>query len=94
MIGPDPQEKSFPWKKFSLFSELVSFRVIHPATLGRNGVPRIRLRLEVENTVQRGISAPRELPKAPSVEVLPRPVRIASARFRRPVAAAKALGHV
>ena len=55
---------------------------------------RIRLRLEVENTVQRGMSAPRELPKAPSVEMLPRPVRIASARFRRPVAAAEALGHI
>ena len=50
--------------------------VIHPATLFR--VPRVRLRREEEDTVQRGMSAPRELPKALSVEMLPRPVRFKS----------------
>ena len=66
--------------------------VIHPATLFR--VPRVRLRREEEDAVQRGMSAPRELPEARSVEIFPRPVRIAPARFRRPVAAAEAFGHL
>ena len=52
--------------------------VIHPATLFR--VPRVRLRREEEDTVQRGMSAPREPPEARSVEIFPRPVRIAPAR--------------
>ena len=57
-------------------------------------VPRIRLRREEEDPIQRGMPAPRELPKALSVEMLPRPVRIAPSRFRRPVAAAEAFGHL
>ena len=57
-------------------------------------VPHVRLRREEEDAIQRGMSALRELPKARSVEIFPRPVRIAPARFRRPVTAAEALGHL
>ena len=66
--------------------------VIHPATLFR--VPHVRLRWEEEDAIQRGMSAPRELPEARSVEIFPRPVRIAPARFRRPMTAAEAFGHL
>ena len=63
-----------------------------PATLFR--VPHVRLRREEEDAIQRGMSAPRELPEARSVEIFPRPVRIAPARFRRPMTAAEAFGHL
>ena len=66
--------------------------VIHPATLFR--VPHVRLRREEEDAIQRGMSAPRELPEARSVEIFPRPVRITPARFRRPMTAAEAFGHL
>ena len=42
--------------------------VIHPTTLFR--VPRVRLRREEEDAVQRGMSAPRELPKDKRVGLL------------------------
>ena len=63
-------------------------RVIQLAAVLR--VTRIRLRRAEEDTIQRCVPAPRELPKALSVEMLPRPVRIAPSRFRRPAAAAEA----
>ena len=66
--------------------------VIHHATLLR--VTRIRLRRAEEDTIQRCVPAPRELPKALAVEMLPRPVRISPTRFRRPMAATKTFGHL
>ena len=62
-------------------------RVIQLAAVLR--VTRVRLRRAVENNaVQRGVPAPRDLPKALAMELRPRPVRVPAARLRRPMAAA------
>ena len=58
-------------------------RVIQLAAVLR--VTRIRLRRAEEDTTQRCVPAPRDLPKALAMELRPRPVRILSTRLRRPM---------
>ena len=76
------------WAALDSWAEEVGFTVYF------HRVPHVRLRREEEDAIQRGVSAPRELPEARSVEIFPRPVRITPARFRRPMTAAEAFGHL
>ena len=64
--------------------------VVHHAAVVR--IPRERLCRSQEEAVQGRVAAPRDLPKAFAVEVLPCPLGILALRLCRSVAAPKAFG--
>ena len=76
----------------SICDAMVIRGIIHHAAVAR--IPRKRLFRSQEETVQGRVAAPRDLPGAFAVEMLPCPLGILALRLCRSVAAPKALGHL